>query len=93
MLNVVSIYTLLFAEFVSFYLAKKEEFVFIEKALIIFIAGYYLLRVAFGVHIFGFSIQEVVIWIVCFAVASCYLFTLRYKKKNLVKSKLLGYCI
>ncbi|MFC1885198.1 hypothetical protein ACFL2O_10545 [Thermodesulfobacteriota bacterium] len=79
MLNVVSIYTLLFSAFVSFYLARKTEFTFIEKTLIIFIACYYLLRVAFGIPFFGFSIEEVVIWIICFAIAFCYLFALRQK--------------
>ena len=79
MLNVVSIYTLLFAAFVSFYLAKKSEFTFIEKILIIFISGYYLLRVAFGIPFFGFSIEEAVIWIACFIVAFCFLFALRQK--------------
>jgi hypothetical protein len=79
MLNVVSIYTLLFAAFVSFSLAKKTEFTFIDKALIIFIAGYYLLRVACGIPFFGFSIEEAIIWIICFAIAFCYLFALRQK--------------
>ena len=45
MLNIVSVYTLLFGAFVSFYLAKRKgAFSFIEKALIIFIAGYYIVR-------------------------------------------------
>jgi hypothetical protein len=76
MLNVVSIYTLLFAAFVTFYLARKSKFSFIEKALIIFIVGYYLLRIAFGIPFFGFSLEELAIWIVCFATACCYLFAL-----------------
>ncbi|MBN2011883.1 hypothetical protein JW960_21320 [candidate division KSB1 bacterium] len=77
MLNIASIYMLLFAVFVSFYLAKKTVFTFTEKALILFIAGYYLLRIAFGVPLFGVCGQEIVIWIACLAVASCYLFALR----------------
>ena len=55
MLNVASMYMMLFAAFISFYLAKKKEFVFTEKAIIVFIAGYYLVRIAFGVPFFGFS--------------------------------------
>ena len=79
MLNIGSLYMLLFGAFVSFYLAKKEEYTFIEKTLIIFIAGYYILRIVFGFPFFGFSLEEIVIWIVCFAVAACYLFALRQK--------------
>jgi hypothetical protein len=79
MLNTGSIYMLLFAAFMSFYLAPKEKFPFVEKALIIFIAGYYLLRIAFAVPFFGFSVVEVVIWMICFITAACYLFALRWK--------------
>ena len=79
MLNVASIYLLLFAAFISFYLAKKKEFVFTEKAVIVFIAGYYLLRIAFGVPFFGFAVSEVVIWVFCLIPAACYLAALRQK--------------
>lgn len=79
MLNVGSIYLLLFAAFMSFYLAKKKEFVFTEKAVIVFVAGFYLLRIAFGVPFFGFTLSEVVIWIFCLVQAVCYLAALRQK--------------
>jgi hypothetical protein len=80
MLTVGSIYMLLFAAFMSFYLAhKKEKFTFVEKAWVIFIAGYYLMRIAFALPFFGFSVSEVVIWIICLVVAACYLFALRQK--------------
>jgi hypothetical protein len=77
MLNIASIYMVLFAAFISFYLAGVKVFLFLEKAVIIFIAGYYLLRIAFGIPFFGYSIQELVIWIFCFIVACCYLLALR----------------
>jgi hypothetical protein len=79
MLNVGSIYLLLFAAFISFYLAKKKEIVFTEKALIVFMAGFYLLRIAFGVPFFGFTVSEVVIWVLCLIPAACYLGALRQK--------------
>jgi hypothetical protein len=79
MLNVGSIYLLLFAAFISFYLAKKKEIVFTEKALIVFMAGFYVLRIAFGVPFFGFTVSEVVIWVLCLIPAACYLGALRQK--------------
>lgn len=80
MLNIVSVYTLLFGAFVSFYLAKRKgAFSFIEKALIIFIAGYYIVRIAFGIPVFGLYMEEILIWIFCAAVACCYLLALRKK--------------
>ena len=77
MLNVVSVYTLLFAAIISFYLARVKAFLLLEKAMIIFIAGYYLLRIIFGFPFFGYSVQELVIWIFCFIMACCYLMALR----------------
>jgi hypothetical protein len=82
MLNLGSIYMLLVAACASFYLARKTMFTFLEKALIIFIAGYYLLRMAFGIPLFGISTEEIVIWIACVAVASCYLFALQNNKHS-----------
>jgi hypothetical protein len=79
MLNVASMYMMLFAAFISFYLARKKTFVFTEQAVIVFIAGYYLLRIAFGGPFFGVSVQEVAIWIFCLIPATCYLAALRQK--------------
>lgn len=80
MLNVVSIYLLLFAVFMSFYLAKKMEFVFADKAIIVFIAGFYMLRIIFGMPFFGFTVTETVVWVFCLIPAACYLTVLRPKQ-------------
>jgi hypothetical protein len=73
MLTVASIYTLLFGAGISLMLAKKPTLVFIEKAFLLFMAGYYVMRIAFGLPFFGFSMEEVIVWAVCLIVASCYL--------------------
>lgn len=79
MLNIASIYRMLFIAFISFYLAKKADFSFIDRTLVIFFSGFYLLRVVFGIPLFGFSIQEIVIKFYCLVAASCYLLALRKK--------------
>jgi len=79
-LTIGSIYMLLFAAFITFYLAKKRKLEFVEKAFLIFTAGYYILRVLFGYPFFGFSMAELTIWIVCLIVAACYLFSIPNKK-------------
>ena len=81
MLNVGSIYMLLFFALISFHLAPKKELSFTEKASIVFIAGYYVLRIAFGIPFFTMSVEELVIWIFCLVVAACYLFSLKQQKK------------
>ncbi|MBN1305790.1 MAG: hypothetical protein JXA13_15235 [Anaerolineales bacterium] len=73
MLTTGSIYMLVFAAMMTFYLSAKKEFAFSEKALLAFIAGYYLMRIAFAPAFFGYSTQELIIWIICLLTAVCYL--------------------
>lgn len=74
-----SIYMLVFAALMTFYLARKQKFEFVEKAFLMFVAGYYTMRVIFGYPFFGFSMEELIIWIVCLLVAACYLFAIPQK--------------
>lgn len=73
MLTVASIYTLLFGAGISLVLAKKPTLVFVEKAFLLFMAGYYVMRIAFGLPFFGFCVEEAIVWAVCLIVAACYL--------------------
>jgi hypothetical protein len=82
MLNVVSIYTLLFGAGISLVLAKKPILVSVEKAFLLFMAGYYGLRIAFGYPFFGFSVEEVIVWTVCLVVASCYLLAFQLSRRT-----------
>ena len=73
MLTVASIYTLLFFAGISLVLAKKPTLVLVEKAFLLFMAGYYVMRIAFGLPFFGFCVEEAIVWAVCLIVATCYL--------------------
>jgi hypothetical protein len=81
MLNVASIYMLICGAGVTVVLARKPTFVWIEKAFLAFMAGYYLMRIAFGLPFFGFSMVEAIVWMLCLIVASCYLFALPQWKR------------
>ncbi len=81
MLNVASIYTLICGAGITIALAKKRTLVWIEKAVLVFMAGYYLMRIAFGLPFFGFSMEEAIIWMLCLIVASCYLSALAQWKQ------------
>jgi hypothetical protein len=81
MLNVASIYTLLFGAGISLVLAKKPTLVFVEKAFLLFMAGYYVMRIAFGLPFFGFSMEEAIVWAVCLIVAACYLLAFRLSRQ------------
>jgi hypothetical protein len=81
MLTVASIYTLLFGAGISLVLAKKQALVLVEKAFLLFMAGYYLMRIAFGLPFFGFCVEEAIVWMVCLVVASCYLLAFRLSRQ------------
>jgi hypothetical protein len=81
MLTVASIYTLLFGAGISLVLAKKPTLVFVEKAFLLFMAGYYVMRIAFGLPFFGLNMEEVIVWAVCLIVAACYLLAFRLSRQ------------
>jgi hypothetical protein len=80
MLDIGIIYLFLFATLISIYLGGLKEFRFSEKAIIIFIAGIYLLRFIFGFPLFGFTMLEIMNGIICIVAATCYLLALRNPK-------------
>ncbi len=70
-------YFFVFATFISIYLADLKEFKFLEKTVIFFIAGLYLLRIICGFFFFEFSMLELACWVSCIFAISCYLLALR----------------
>ncbi len=70
-------YFFLFATFISVYLARLKEFKFLEKTVLFFIAGMYLLRIACGFLFFEITIMELTCLSFCFFAISCYLLALR----------------
>ena len=84
MLNVVTIYFFFFGTVISFFLARAKQFVFSDKAIILFFVGVYILRIAFGYPLFGFSAVEVSVWAACGLTAVLYLLSLREPHKAIV---------
>jgi hypothetical protein len=70
-------YFFVFATFISFYLARLKDFKFIEKTILYFIAGMYILRITCGFLFFEFTMMEISCWFVCFFAISCYLLSFR----------------
>ncbi len=70
-------YFFVFATFISVYLAGLTEFKFLEKTIILFIAGLYILRIICGFFFFDFSMLELACWISCMVAIFCYLLALR----------------
>lgn len=70
-------YFFVFATFISVYLARLKEFKFLEKTVLFFIAGMYLLRITCGFLFFEFTMLELTCWFFCFLAIFCYLLALR----------------
>jgi len=77
MLNVAAAYYLVFSAGITFYIARSDEFSKLGRIILVFFAGYYILRIVFGYLFFGFSTEELVRWIVLCAGAACYLVPLK----------------
>ncbi|MCP4220833.1 MAG: hypothetical protein GY765_39765 [bacterium] len=76
-LNAAVTYFFVFAAFLSVYLAGLKEFKFLEKTVLVLIAGMYFLRIVCGFFFFQFTMLELACWILCFFAISCYLPALR----------------
>lgn len=79
MLNVAVIYYLLVSALFTFHLARLERHAALEKALLLFFAGFYVARIAFGVPFFGINAEEIFIWALCLIAALCYLVPLKMR--------------
>jgi len=76
--NIVCIFAFLFQGFASFALAKKPgPFSVAEKSILVFIGGFYFLRGALGFPLFGISIPEMVVVMVCLMVTIINLLALK----------------
>ena len=73
-------YFFVFATFISIYLAGLKEFKFLEKTIILFISGLYILRIICGFFFFDFTMLELACWISCMIAIFCYLLALRQTK-------------
>jgi hypothetical protein len=85
-LNITSVYVLLFSAAVTVYIAVKNRSDFLSNILLLFVSGYFLLRIITGYYFFGWTIGEFIIWLLCLATASLFGFAAFTKGKN-VKSE------
>jgi hypothetical protein len=80
-INIVCIFTMLFQGIASFILARKQgAFTWTEKLVVLFIGGFYFLRAAFGFPLFGFSVTEAVVVLICLVVFLLNILALRLPK-------------
>jgi hypothetical protein len=76
--NVIYIFIFLYQGFISFSLARKQgAFSFAEKSILVFIAGFYFLRAALGIPMFGVNLAQVVVILVCLAIIMADLLALK----------------
>jgi hypothetical protein len=72
-----TIYMSLFNAGISFYIGSRKTFGVLEKTICAYMAGVFVLRIAMGVPLMGYSAWEVAFEVVCALVALCYLLPLR----------------
>lgn len=70
--NVIIIFVLLYFTVMSFILIKDEFKSVSAKSIPVLIAGFYIIRLVLGYPFFGYSGEELIIWIVCGLIAAGY---------------------
>jgi hypothetical protein len=80
MLDIGSIYFLLFTAIITFVIAKKAALEKTDKLFLLLAGGYYIIRIIFGFPLFGLSAQEIMIQALSLLGACCYLIPLKLKK-------------
>jgi hypothetical protein len=78
--NIIIIFMLLYFAFMSFMMARRGTGDFYSKSIILCIMGFYSIRLIAGYPFFGYSAEELVIWILCLAVIAAYGSVLAGKK-------------
>jgi len=85
-LTIASIYMLVFFAGIIFFIAVKNKSDIISNAMLLFISGYFLIRIITGYFYFGFSIAELIIWIVCLVTASIFIYSVFFVKNGSQKN-------
>jgi len=70
--NIIIIFILLYFSVMSLALARSNAAVRNAGSLFILISGFYLIRLVTGIIFFGYSFEELIVWIVCFLIAAGY---------------------
>ncbi len=57
----------------SFILAKKNVYSVAERVFLLSMAGFYIVRIAFGPLFFKITADEILGWVMCFVMVLCYI--------------------
>jgi len=85
-LNLASVYLLLFSAGMVIFISLKKINDFLSKAILIFISGYFLLRIVAGYIYFGWSVSEFIIWLLCLVSSSIFVLAAFMKEKTQILS-------
>ncbi len=80
--NVIIIFIMLYFAVMSFIIAKHQRMDIFAKSILICIAGLYSIRLFLGYPFFGFSYEEMFIWVICVIIIIGYLSVLFIKSEN-----------
>lgn len=77
--NVIMIFIMLYFAAMSFVMARNKNLDVFAKSIVVCIAGFYSIRLFLGYPFFGFSLEELFIWILCAIIIVGYLYVLFHK--------------
>jgi hypothetical protein len=79
--NIIIIFMVSYFSIMSFVLLKNKKPDIFARSIVLCIIGFYAIRLIAGYPLFGFSIEEMVIWIICIVLITAYTSILLIKAK------------
>ena len=79
--NIMIIFMVSYFSIMSFVLLKDKKPDIFARSIVLCIIGFYAIRLIAGYPLFGFSIEEMVIWIICILLIAAYTSILFIKVK------------
>jgi hypothetical protein len=75
--NIVTIYSFISFAVVTIYIARQKLVSPLAKMAVVFIAGFYVLRIIAGIILLGVTFREAVVWGMCTSAVICYFLALK----------------
>jgi hypothetical protein len=80
--NIIIIFIILYFSLMTFMFLKTRKFNIFARSIVLLIIGFYAIRLIAGYPFFGFSPEELVIWIICVLLIATYAVIL-FRKRDL----------
>lgn len=80
--NIIIVFITLYFSLMTFILLRHRKFDIFARSIVLLIIGFYAIRLIAGYPFFGFSVEELIIWIICVLLIATYAAILFMKRSR-----------